>query len=159
LLARRLELNLLMREALRVLWSAGAFALSGCNGDSPPPDASASPAVRAGAVNAERLANATREGDQWFTNGRDASGSYFSPLADINRQTIASLGFAWSYPLGTNRGLEATPIVVDGVMYAVGNWGRLYSLDAATGRERWTYDPQSDGQWGRYACCDAVNRG
>jgi glucose dehydrogenase len=29
----------------------------------------------------------------------------------------------------------------------------------ATGRERWTYDPQVDGRWGRYACCDAVNRG
>src|SRR5271165_6601826 len=56
-------------------------------------------------------------------------------------------------------GLEATPLVIDGIMYAVGNWGRVYSLDAATGAERWRYDPEVDGQWGRYACCDVVNRG
>ena len=49
--------------------------------------------------------------------------------------------------------------MIDGVMYAVGNFGHVYVLDAATGRELWTYDPQVDGQWGRYACCDAVNRG
>ncbi len=97
--------------------------------------------------------------DEWAASGRDIGGSYYSPLTDINRDNAGKLGFAWEYQLGTKRGLEATPIVVDGVMYAAGNWGRVYSLDAATGRERWTYDPQPDGQWGRYACCDAVNRG
>lgn len=97
--------------------------------------------------------------DEWAASGRDIGGTYYSPLEDINRDNAGKLGFAWEYQLGTKRGLEATPIVVDGVMYAAGNWGRVYSLDAATGRERWTYDPQPDGQWGRYACCDAVNRG
>ena len=44
-------------------------------------------------------------------------------------------------------------------MYATSNFGRVYALDAATGRELWKYDPHIDGQWARYACCDAVNRG
>jgi len=44
-------------------------------------------------------------------------------------------------------------------MYAAGNWGRVYSIDAASGHELWTYEPEIDGQWGRYACCDVVNRG
>jgi quinohemoprotein ethanol dehydrogenase len=105
------------------------------------------------------MAQAAVEGDQWLANGRDVGGTYFSPLKDVNTDDVGQLGFAWQYKLGTSRGLEATPIVVDGVMYAVGNWGRLYSLDAATGKEIWTYDPQVDGQWGRYACCDVVNRG
>jgi len=113
----------------------------------------------AGALDAARLAAAASEPDQWFTTGRDASGAYYSPLADINAGNVARLGFAWEYRLGSHRGLEATPLVIDGVMYASGNFGHVYALDAASGRELWNYDPQIDGQWGRYACCDAVNRG
>ncbi|MGO9632631.1 MAG: PQQ-dependent dehydrogenase, methanol/ethanol family [Steroidobacteraceae bacterium] len=101
----------------------------------------------------------TPDEDQWLRNGRDAGGSYYSPLADIDRRSAGRLGFAWDYHLGTKRGLEAAPLVIDGTLYAVGNWGRVYSMDAATGKERWRYDPEADGQWGRYACCDAVNRG
>jgi quinohemoprotein ethanol dehydrogenase len=44
-------------------------------------------------------------------------------------------------------------------MYASGNWGRVYALDAASGKELWTYDPGVNGQWGRYSCCDVVSRG
>src|SRR5450755_1437590 len=111
------------------------------------------------AVDAARLANAAKEPDQWFAPGRDTEGTYYSPLAAINDQNVARLGFAWDYHLGTRRGLEGTPVVVDGVMYAPGNWGRVYALDAVSGKELWTYDPGVDGQWGRYSCCDVVNRG
>jgi len=107
----------------------------------------------------QRPSQAGGEMDQWLVPGRDASGTYFSPLTDINPGNVAQLGLAWQYRLGTHRGLEATPLVIDGVLYASGNFGRVYALDATTGRELWTYDPQVDGQWGRYACCDAVNRG
>ena len=96
----------------------------------------------------------------WVAPGGDWRGGYYSPLARIDQANVSRLGFAWEYALGTNRGLEATPLVVDGVMYAVGNWGRVYALNAATGKAIWTYDPMPDGRWwGRYACCDAVNRG
>lgn len=113
----------------------------------------------AGRVNADRLARAESEADQWLATGRDAGGTYFSPLSSINRQNVAQLGLAWERKLGTRRGLEATPLVVDGVLYTSGMFGRVYALDAASGRELWTYDPQVDGQYGRYACCDAINRG
>jgi quinohemoprotein ethanol dehydrogenase len=115
--------------------------------------------VRFGEVSEARVLGAMYEPDQWLTPGRDAEGSYYSPLDAINEATVGRLGFAWAYDLGTHRGLEATPIVADGVMYTSGNWGRVYALDAASGRELWTYDPQPSGQWGRYACCDVVNRG
>jgi quinohemoprotein ethanol dehydrogenase len=140
-------------------WLLAALLFGGCQRSATPvaPAAAMAQAPPAAAIDAARLA--APEADQWVTPGRDASGTYFSPLKDINAGNVAQLGFAWDYHLGTHRGLEATPIVVDGVMYAVGNFGRVYALDAATGRELWTYDPQIDGQWGRYACCDAVNRG
>jgi quinohemoprotein ethanol dehydrogenase len=102
---------------------------------------------------------ASTQADQWPAPGRDPEGTYYSPLNDIDAGNVARLGFAWQYRLGTHRGLEATPLVIDGVMYAVGNFGRVYALDASTGREIWVNDPSIDGQWGRYACCDAVNRG
>ena len=122
-----------MRYA-RLVWAVvPAFALTGGCGRSPEPG-------------------------EWLTPGRDGAGTYHSNLRSINQDTVSGLGFAWEYSLGTNRGLEATPVVVKGVMYTSGNFGRVYALDAATGAERWVYDP-ADGQAGRYACCDAVNRG
>jgi quinohemoprotein ethanol dehydrogenase len=108
-------------------------------------------------VTAQRLA-APAPAD-WVAPGRDGAGTYFSPLTAINTANVAQLGFVWDYRLGTYRGQESTPLVIDGVMYATSNFGRVYALDAASGKELWTYDPQIDGQWARYACCDAVNRG
>jgi quinohemoprotein ethanol dehydrogenase len=138
--------------------SVGA-AVPGCGNRAPPAAAVTAPVASAGTLDEARLAAAANEPDQWFTTGRDRSGAYYSPLGDINAGNVTRLGFAWEYRLGTRRGLEATPIVIDGVMYAVGNFGHVYVLDAASGRELWTYDPGIDGQWGRYACCDANNRG
>ena len=137
------------------------LALVGCANRQDPAeqDDDASQVGVQGAVDAVRLARAAVQPEQWFTSGRDGGGSYFSPLRQINDQTVSRLGFAWEYKLGTRRGLEGTPIVIDGVMYASGNWGRVYAIDAATGRELWTFIPKIDGQWGRYACCDVVNRG
>jgi quinohemoprotein ethanol dehydrogenase len=112
-----------------------------------------------GQIDSDRLARADQSPDDWLTPGHDLAGTYYSPLESIRDRNIGRLGFAWEYKLGTRRGLQGTPIVVDGVMYASGNWGRVYALDAATGRELWTYDPHVDGQYGRYACCDVVNRG
>ena len=57
------------------------------------------------------------------------------------------------------RGLEASPIVVDGILYTSGAWGFVYAVDARTGKEKWRYDPGVDASYGRRVCCDVVNRG
>jgi len=146
------------RVASWALAAAMAASLCGCHRRNPPtPTAAPPPVSDAAHVSAERLL--AGEPDQWLTPGRDANGTYYSPLKDINPGNVGQLGFAWDYRLGTNRGQESTPLVIDGVMYATSNFGRVYALDAATGRELWKYDPHIDGQWARYACCDAVNRG
>src|SRR5690606_29382990 len=112
-----------------------------------------------GNVTRERLLAADSEPGQWMTSGRDFGKSHYSALDQINVETVGRLGFAWEHALGTSRGQEATPIVVDGVLYTSGTTGRAYALDAATGEEIWSFDPQSDGQVNRYTCCDEVNRG
>lgn len=112
-----------------------------------------------GQIDRERLLHVDSEPGSWLTTGRDFGKTHYSPLDNINRGTVRRLGFAWEYRTGTKRGLEATPIVVDGRLYTTGTFGKVYVLDAATGREIWKFDPQVDGQALRKACCDAVNRG
>jgi len=97
--------------------------------------------------------------DDWPTTGGDAGKSHHSPLTDITPGNVGALGLAWVAELGTNRVLEATPIVIDGVMYTSGVAGRAYAFDAATGKERWRFEPAVDMQVNRTVCCDMANRG
>jgi quinohemoprotein ethanol dehydrogenase len=115
--------------------------------------------AHAAPVTAERIIAADREPQNWLAHGRTYDEQRYSPLAQINDSNVAKLGLAWSYATNTTRGLQATPLVIDGRMYVTGVWSVVYALDAKTGRELWRYDPQVPRAWGRYACCDAVNRG
>jgi PQQ-dependent dehydrogenase (methanol/ethanol family) len=110
-------------------------------------------------VDDQRLLHAESEPDQWMMVGRDYSEKRFSPLAQINRENVRRLGLAWFFATGSRRGLEATPLVVDGNLYTTNTWSRVYALDAASGELLWSYDPQVPRRWGAYACCDVVNRG
>jgi len=112
-----------------------------------------------GQIDRARLLAADATPGDWLTSGRDFGKGHYSPLEQINRDNVARLGFAWEYHTGTRRGLEATPIVVDGVMYTSGVAGRVYALDARNGEELWHFTPEVDGQVNRKACCDQVNRG
>lgn len=105
-----------------------------------------------------------REAKDWLTLGGDHMMQHYSPLTLINKENVSDLGFAWEYDASTYignvpRGLEATPIVIDGIMYTSGAWGAVYALDGKTGKELWTYKPNVDASYARRACCDAVNRG
>ena len=96
---------------------------------------------------------------QWTTDGRTSDAQRYSPLDKINEHNVSRLGLAWSYELNTFRGVEATPLVVDGVLYDISAWDVTTALDARTGRVLWTYDPKVPTEWGRYACCEPVSRG
>ncbi len=149
-----MDCSKLYRPCAAKCLGALVLALSACL------PAAAATARPPGDVDAARLRAASAEPQNWFTGGRDQDGSYFSPLADINAGNVERLGFAWAYDLGSpRRGQEATPIVVDGLMYTSGTWGYVYALDAATGRERWRYDPKAVYSAARNPCCDLVNRG
>jgi quinohemoprotein ethanol dehydrogenase len=84
---------------------------------------------------------------------------YYSDLSQINSHNVRDLGFAWEFKTGTYRGMEATPLVADGVMYTSGPWGVVYAIEAVSGKLEWRFDPHSNGQVARYANVDVVNRG
>ena len=106
-----------------------------------------------------RVLNAGTEDESWLLHGRTYDESRFSPLTDINDSNVGELGFSWSFETGTNRGHETTPIVVDGMMFITAPWSVVFALDAKTGKEIWSFDPEADKAWARNACCDVVNRG
>jgi quinohemoprotein ethanol dehydrogenase len=110
------------------------------------------------AVDAARL-TAAAASDQWLTIGRDYAETRFSPLTQINSSTVKRLGLAWVYDTQSLRGLEATPLVADGVLYASADWSNVFAVDARTGRQLWRWDSKADRIRGARACCDVVNRG
>ena len=113
---------------------------------------------KAGNVDGARLAKATADGE-WLAVGRTYDEQRYSPLTKVNTTNVNQLGLAWYHEFDTNRGQEATPVVVDGVMYVSTAWSKVYALDAKTGAQKWAFDPKVDGTKGFDACCDVVNRG
>ncbi|MGE5565066.1 MAG: PQQ-dependent dehydrogenase, methanol/ethanol family [Parcubacteria group bacterium] len=135
-----------MFKRLGVL-AAAVLLLAGCNQQHHAP------------VDASRIVNADKTPGEWLVNGRTYSGQRFSPLDKINRDNVAQLALAWSFDLPEERGIEATPIVADGVMYTTSSWSIVRAFDAKTGKLLWTYDPKVARATDVKACCDAVNRG
>lgn len=131
----------------------------------PPPAATATAAASAGPalppanVDGARLVAAGEHGEDWLTHGRTYDEQRFSPLKAIDKTTVGRLGLAWSLDLDTHRGQEATPLVVDGVMYSTSAWSKVQAIDARTGKLLWQFDPKVPGEAGPKACCDVVNRG
>jgi PQQ-dependent dehydrogenase (methanol/ethanol family) len=116
-------------------------------------------AVSPASVDESRLLHADDEPGNWMSHGRTYSEQRFSPLKQINDQNVGQLGLAWYVDLDIRRGQEATPIVVDGVMYFSTAWSKVFAVNAATGEKLWSYDPKVPPEWAVNACCDVVNRG
>jgi len=110
-------------------------------------------------VDTARLLKADSEPGQWLAVGRTYDEQRFSPLTKIDTGNVSQLGLAWHYDLDTNRGQEASPIVIDGVLYVTSAWSKLFAFNARTGKLLWKYDPQVPGAIGIKGCCDVVNRG
>jgi quinoprotein glucose dehydrogenase len=104
-------------------------------------------------LSAEGAKNRDVSGAEWPAYGRDAGGTHYAPLAEIDRSNVKSLQVAWTYHTGASAvkgpsagkaAFEATPIFVDGTLYLTTPFSRVIALDPETGKERWTYDPQVD---------------
>ena len=104
------------------------------------------------------VANAKTTKD-WPSYGLDYAETRFSKLDQINTDNVKQLGLKWSYNLGSERGVEATPVVVDGIMYVTASWSVVHAIDTRTGKKLWTFDPKVDHSKGYRGCCDVVNRG
>ncbi|HEY8003769.1 MAG TPA: PQQ-dependent dehydrogenase, methanol/ethanol family [Phenylobacterium sp.] len=109
-------------------------------------------------VDGARIAAADTNAE-WVSYGKGYSEQRFSPLDKINTGNVGQLGLAWYAQFDTDRGQEATPLMVDGVLYTTTAWSKVFAFDAATGKPKWSYDPKVNGAKGFDACCDVVNRG
>ena len=113
----------------------------------------------AGAVDGQRLINADQEPGNWMATGRTYGEQRFSPLTQINDKNVGQLGLAWQFKYDLDRVVEATPVVVDGVLYTTGAYSMVYALDAVSGKLLWQYDPKVFRGMQNQGCCDAANRG
>ena len=96
---------------------------------------------------------------EWPSDGHDYTAQRYSPLTQIDASNVDQLGLAWYDDLDTYRGVEATPIFADGVLYNILPFNITIAYDARTGERLWTYDPQVPREQARYACCEPVSRG
>jgi len=94
------------------------------------------------AVDSARMAAQEKDGTDWLHDGRTYSAQRYSPLTQIDAGNVSKLGIAWYDDLDTFRGVEATPIYADGVLYNILPWNITIAYDARTGKRLWTYDPK-----------------
>src|SRR5262245_42840138 len=86
-----------------------------------------------------RLINSDKEPQNWLSYGGNYSAHRYSALDQINRGNVKTLAPVWSFDTGDPSGLNATPIVMDGVLYLMGPKNRVFALKADTGEVLWKY--------------------
>lgn len=82
-------------------------------------------------------------GDNWPGVGGASDETSYSRLTQLDSSNVDKLGLAWSLDLPGEVTLEATPLQVDGTLYFTGSYAKAYAVDAATGKIKWTYDPET----------------
>ena len=119
-----------------------------CQSEPPVPGSAAHIQEVTSAIDAQALINAEATPENWLTHGGTYTEDRYSPLTAINKETVKDLGLAWSLDLGVMRGIEASPIVVDGIMYLTGPWSIVWAVDLRKGELLWKYDPEVDPNYG-----------
>src|SRR5690606_35178059 len=114
--------------------------LAACTTASDVPYPAAGDAAAPAALAADPLAYPSLA--DWPSDGRDYTAQRYSPLTQIDASNVSQLGLAWYDDLGTYRGVEATPIYADGVLYNTLPFNITIAYDAKTGERLWTYDPE-----------------
>jgi len=113
-------------------------------------------------VTDQDLLRGSKDPSAWLTVAGDYNGQRHTVAKQISPKNVASLAPQWMFQAAvTNpgRGLETTPLVVDGVMYATGNGNQAWAIDARTGRLIWTYQRQLPNNFSAFVCCGPGNRG
>ena len=108
-------------------------------------------------VTPERLLDAAQEPHNWLTYSGTYSSERHSTLSQITRDNVADLEMKWVFQSQTSHAFQATPLVVDGIMYLTQPPNDVVALDAKTGRVFWVYEhiPSPDAR----PCCGFSNRG
>ncbi|MEO8016637.1 MAG: PQQ-binding-like beta-propeller repeat protein [Pseudomonadota bacterium] len=78
----------------------------------------------------------------WASAGRTAAETRYSPLTEINRETVARLRLAWTLDLDVGSA-QATPLAIEGILYIAAGYSVVHAVDARTGKLLWRFDPQA----------------
>ena len=97
------------------------------------------------------------EPGNWLLYRRTYDGHGYSPLDKINASNVKNLVPVWSFQTGVVDGLEATPLIVDGVIYLSTAWNHVFAIDARNGAELWHYKRRLPQKLS--FCCGPTNRG
>ena len=116
-------------------------------------------AILLGLAGCSQVRSDDQSQQEWLTHGGNYAEQRFANAALINTDNVSELSLAWYVDLDTSRGQEATPLIIDGVLYTTTAWSKALAVNAVTGEVLWKFDPQVPGSAGLRACCDVVNRG
>ncbi len=116
----------------------------------------AAPAALSSSIDDDRLTSAAQNRGDWLLYGRDYGQQRFSPLDQINAETVKRLVPKWMYQTGSAATFQTSPLIADGVMYLTAPFSHVVALDAKTGRERWRYEHKRALE---KTCCGPANRG
>src|SRR6188474_1137024 len=111
----------------------------------------------AGQVTFQDLRHGLKDTTRWLTYSGDYTNQRHSPLTQITPENVQRLTPQWVFQTETLGKFEATPLVVDGIIYITGPLDTGWALDARTGRQLWRYRRELPA--GLIACCGLVNRG
>ena len=129
---------------MKALCTAAALLLFVCPGQSQ-------------GITSQDLLDGLKDPSRWLMYSGDYSGRRHSPLTQITPANVGQLTPQWTFQTGVLGKFEATPIVIDGVLYYTGQNNNAWAIDARTGRSLWRY--QRTLPAGLSVCCGNVNRG
>ncbi len=112
-----------------------------------------------GGIDDAALANTTASSEDWLTHGKTYQEQRYVAHDQVNKDNVKDLGLAWALEVGSKRGIEGTPLVVDGIMYATGSWSVVYAIDVRKGSIIWKYEGGVPVEKVTDLCCGVVNRG
>ena len=116
--------------------------------------------ANAAPVTTENLLEAQDNAAEWLMYGRDYRNQRFSPLAQVTLDNVDQLRPVWAFSTGgALAGLEATPLMRDGVLYFSTDYSRVFAIDARTGTTLWSFEPAYEEGLEAMLCCGPVNRG
>jgi alcohol dehydrogenase (cytochrome c) len=114
-------------------------------------------------ITGQDLLDGLKNSSRWITFSGDYTGQRHSPLKLLTPQNVAGLVPQWVFqtdvPGLPGRGLENTPLVVDGILYVTGNNNQAWAIDGRTGRPIWSYRRRLPANFTASVCCGPVNRG
>ena len=107
-----------------------------------------------------QLEAAAGDTSSWLMYGRDYYGHRYVELDQITPANVDRLHPVWVFATGgEHRGLQATPLIHEGVLYVSADGSRVFAIDARTGAKKWSYDPKMSKDSERVYCCGSINRG